>query len=38
MVMVDIGCGEGFFILPDRREGKVIGIDINADAVNRSAE
>jgi len=37
MVMVDIGCGEGFFALPAARmagrQGKIIGIDINAEAV-----
>jgi ubiquinone/menaquinone biosynthesis C-methylase UbiE len=39
MVMIDIGCGEGFFALPAARiagvTGKIIGIDKNAAAVSR---
>ncbi len=35
--MIDIGCGEGFFAIPAARitgsRGKVIGIDINGNAV-----
>jgi ubiquinone/menaquinone biosynthesis C-methylase UbiE len=38
-IMIDIGCGEGFFSLPAARmvgsTGKIIGIDRNADAVSR---
>jgi ubiquinone/menaquinone biosynthesis C-methylase UbiE len=38
-VMVDIGCGEGFFAIPASimvgATGKVIGIDRDADAVSR---
>ena len=40
--VVDIGCGEGFFALPAARiagnRGKVIGIDINGEAVSRMLE
>jgi ubiquinone/menaquinone biosynthesis C-methylase UbiE len=39
MLMIDIGCGEGFFALPAARmagiTGKVIGIDKNAGAISR---
>jgi len=42
MVVVDIGCGEGFFALPAARmagrQGKIIGIDINAEAVTYMLE
>ena len=42
MVMIDIGCGEGFFALPAARmagrQGKIIGIDINAEAVTSMLE
>lgn len=38
-IMIDVGCGEGFFALPAARiagsSGRVVGIDINGDAVSR---
>jgi ubiquinone/menaquinone biosynthesis C-methylase UbiE len=42
MVMIDIGCGEGFFAIPAARmagsRGMVIGIDKNAGAISRMLE
>jgi ubiquinone/menaquinone biosynthesis C-methylase UbiE len=41
-VMLDIGCGDGFFAIPGAKmvgsAGKVIGLDINAAAVSRMLE
>jgi ubiquinone/menaquinone biosynthesis C-methylase UbiE len=36
MVFIDIGCGDGYFSLPAARmEGKVYGVDIDIDAIDR---
>lgn len=39
MVFVDIGCNQGYFALPAARrvgpEGRVYGVDINADAIEQ---
>jgi ubiquinone/menaquinone biosynthesis C-methylase UbiE len=42
LVVVDVGCGQGFFALPAARRvgksGRVVGIDINPEAVGRMME
>jgi ubiquinone/menaquinone biosynthesis C-methylase UbiE len=39
MVLIDIGCGDGYFSLPAARmvgpQGKVYGVDIDIDAIDR---
>lgn len=42
LTFIDIGCGDGFFALPAARlvgkNGKVYGLDINAEAIRRLKE
>jgi ubiquinone/menaquinone biosynthesis C-methylase UbiE len=39
LTFVDIGCGEGFFAIPAAKivgsTGKVLGVDINSDSINK---